>query len=208
MSDIRDLRSEYMGEPLNKSEVDPNPVNQFKRWFEEAIRSSIIEPTAMTLATVSETGQPSARIVLLKGFNEKGFTFFTNYESRKGKELAANKKASLLFFWSELHRQIRIEGEVEKLPVDESEQYFNSRPEASRISAIVSEQSKVIPGRKYLERLVLEFDRTKIERPPNWGGYLLKPVQIEFWQGRENRLHDRILYKSVNNKWEINRLAP
>ena len=210
---IADIRREYTYEKLSEKEVDINPVRQFEKWWDEAIHSKIGEVNAMTLATASPDGLPSARVVLLKEFSEKGFVFFTNYESYKGQQLAENPKACLVFFWKELERQVRITGIVVKVSSKESEEYYKSRPEASRISAWASPQSRVIEDRKWIDekfhKLVNQLEGTDIQRPPYWGGYLVKPVVIEFWQGRPSRLHDRIQYTLQDDgKWVIERLAP
>ena len=191
-----------------------SPIEQFKQWMQESIESQIPEPTAMNLATVNEQGRPTSRIVLLKGIELGGFVFYTNYESRKGKELARNPYACLNFHWVEMERQVRIEGKVEKVPAEVSDKYFHSRPRGSRIGAHVSEQSKAIPGREVLERryeeLVEKYGEEKpVERPSHWGGYVLKPEAVEFWQGRPSRLHDRILYElQADGSWSKKRLSP
>lgn len=209
-NDIAQLRNEYKSRKLDKEDLDSDPIQQFEKWLAEAIESELKEPTAMTLATVDQKGYPSARIVLLKFVNRDGFAFFTNYDSRKGKELAQNKNVALVFYWGELERQVRVEGQIQKVEKEISENYFNSRPDKSRISAIISPQSEVIPDRKFLEKKVEEFlsQKHEIKRPENWGGYLVIPKQIEFWQGRESRLHDRFLYEKTSNNWKIFRLAP
>jgi pyridoxamine 5'-phosphate oxidase len=197
---------------LSEKEVEINPIAQFQKWWEQAIESKIEEVNAMTLATVNSFGFPSARIVLLKGYNENGFIFFTNYESRKGNELEVNPNASIVFFWKELERQIRIEGFVSKLSEKESTDYFKSRPIESQIGAWASPQSSVIVSRELLENnftaLELKYANQEIPKPPHWGGYILNPVQLEFWQGRPGRLHDRIEYGKVDGDWIIKRLAP
>jgi pyridoxamine 5'-phosphate oxidase len=210
---IADIRKEYSSETLFEKDVSPNPIQQFQKWWNQVRASDITEPNAMTLATASADGLPSARIVLLKGFDERGFVFFTNYKSFKGTQLEENPKACLIFFWKELERQVRIMGLVSKLPQAESDEYFQSRPVGSRIGAWTSPQSQVIPNREWLEQ---EFEKRKEEfndgnvpRPPHWGGYLVKPVIVEFWQGRFSRLHDRIQYTlEENGVWKIERLAP
>jgi pyridoxamine 5'-phosphate oxidase len=213
---IADLRKEYKLASLNEADVAADPFQQFEKWFNEALRAELPEPNAMTLATAAVTAEgvvrPSARIVLIKGFDTRGFAFFTNYNSRKGQELAANSAASLLFYWIELERQVRIEGEVEKVEPEESEAYFGSRPLLSRIGAWASPQSEVIHDRPWLEeRFVTMTEKFKdtVPRPPHWGGYRLKPDIVEFWQGRPSRLHDRILYRlQPHGGWKIERLSP
>jgi pyridoxamine 5'-phosphate oxidase len=211
---IADIRKDYMLQALLEADVADDPFTQFSRWWDEAIASEITEVNAMTLATATKSGVPSARVVLLKGFSEEGgFTFFTNYQSHKGKEMEENPKAALVFFWKELERQIRIEGEVDKISGEESDIYFNSRPAASRIGAWASPQSQPVTNREKIEKSFIEFlEKFKddlIERPDHWGGYNLKPNKIEFWQGRRSRLHDRIEYNlSTNGSWVIQRLAP
>ncbi|RJP72723.1 MAG: pyridoxamine 5'-phosphate oxidase [Ignavibacteriales bacterium] len=210
-TDISGIRKNYSKHKLDENEVNKNPVLQFELWLDDALACKIDEPTAMTLATSDKNGKPSARIVLLKGVNEKGFVFYTNYSSRKGREIKQNPLAALVFHWKELERQVRIEGYVEKIPEKNSEVYFSSRPLASRISAIVSPQSKIIHGRDFLDKLFIEYknkSKNKIEKPANWGGYVLIPDYFEFWQGRKNRLHDRLCYKRLRKGWKINRLAP
>ncbi len=210
--DISSIRKEYSIRQLDESEVDKNPIVQFSTWFDDALNAEVPEPNAMVLATSTDDGRPSARVVLLKAFDEHGFSFFTNYQSRKAVQLEQNSFAALVFFWPELERQIRIEGSIEKMSEQESADYFNSRPDGSKISAWVSPQSRVIHGRNFLEsiKVVIEsqFTGKTISRPANWGGYLLAPNLIEFWQGRPSRLHDRIQYTHVKNKWKIERLAP
>ena len=208
---IADLRQEYMRESLVEESVARDPFVQFDRWFNEAIKAEMPMLNAMTLATVSAAGQPAARIVLLKGVDARGFVFYTNYESRQGAELAANPCAALLFYWIELEREVRIEGRVEKVSARESDEYFASRPLGSRHAAIASPQSAVVPNRAALEARFAEADKMHGDspvRPPHWGGYRMLPAAIEFWQGRPNRLHDRLLYSSVANGWKIERLAP
>ncbi|HYJ62466.1 MAG TPA: pyridoxamine 5'-phosphate oxidase [Parafilimonas sp.] len=209
---IADIRRDYSLHSLNESDVASNPIQQFTKWWNDALASEILEVNAMTLATSTKSGKPSARIVLLKGFDEKGFVFFTNYESNKGKTLAENPNAALIFFWKEIERQIRIEGITEKISAEESDEYFFSRPEGSRIGAWASPQSKIIESRSVLEENVQQFSeefKNSIPRPPHWGGYRVMPELIEFWQGRSNRLHDRIQYtKTVSGSWKVDRLAP
>jgi len=209
---LQNLRQDYRSAALTEQEADKNPVSQFAAWFTDAMTAKIFEPNVMTLATADKAGRPSARIVLLKGFNEEGFTFYTNYNSHKGKELAENPYAALVFFWAELERQVRIEGSVTKIDPQISDQYFHSRPVGSQIGAIVSPQSSIIESRDLLElkvnQLTEEFKEKEIPRPAHWGGYIVKPMTIEFWQGRTSRLHDRINYHLVDGNWIINRLAP
>ena len=209
---IANLRREYKLRSLLESDVDPDPVRQFQNWWNEAMMSDIEEPNAMTLATSSKHGKPSARIVLLKGLSNDGFEFYTNYESRKGSELKENPHASLLFFWKELERQVRIEGTVTKTNEEKSNEYFLSRPGLSKIGAWSSAQSRVIQSRDDLEQKVIkyqeQFSDGVIPRPAHWGGYVVKPTLIEFWQGRPSRLHDRLQYTLSNDKWIIERLAP
>lgn len=210
---IADIRRDYMKEVLSENQVAQNPFRQFDLWWEEAMKADIDEVNAMTLATVSPDGKPSARIVLLKGYDDYGFVFFTNYDSKKGKELYENPQATLLFFWKELERQVRIEGICEKVSEAESDAYFYSRPEGSRIGAWASPQSEVIDSRDILDANLIElgkkFKDTPVTRPPHWGGYRIKPELMEFWQGRPSRLHDRILYLQENHsEWKIARLAP
>jgi len=209
---IADLRKEYRQQALSEKEADPDPIKQFEKWWGEAIRSQGEEINAMTLATCNSKGYPSARIVLLKGFSEEGFIFFTNYESKKGIELQQNPHACLVFFWKELERQIRIEGDVKKIDEAESDEYFSLRPPESRLSAWSSPQSRVINTRDVLDKNVDHYRRTfangNIPRPEYWGGYIVKPSLIEFWQGRPSRLHDRLQYSLIEEGWHIDRLAP
>jgi len=208
---IQDLRQEYKRGSLDEERADPDPVRQFGRWWDEALAAEVPEVNAMTLATADSAGKPSARTVLLKGFDDHGFVFFTNYESRKGEELAANPFAALLFFWRELERQVRLEGSVERVAVEESDTYFRSRPLASRIGAWASPQSRVISGRTWLLARAAEMGLRhgpNPGRPPYWGGYRLKPTVLEFWQGRPSRLHDRLLYTRAGAAWTRARLAP
>ena len=198
-------------EELKKPTVDKNPIKQFAKWYEVVLKSGLKEPTAMTLATASKGGVPSARTVLLKGYDEKGFLFFTNYGSRKGRELSENPFAELLFYWMDLRKQVRISGRVEKVSKEESEKYFKTRPLNSQIGAWASRQSEIIPDRKFLEEKYKEYSekyKEDVPLPPFWGGFRLIPERFEFWQGRENRLHDRICYLKKNGEWEIMRLAP
>lgn len=209
---LQDLRQEYRSAELAETDVESNPILQFRKWFTEAVDAKLFEPNVMTLATASASGKPSARILLLKGFDEDGFVFFTNYNSDKGKDLAENPQASLVFFWPELERQVRIDGNVSKIAPEDSTAYFHSRPIGSQIGATASPQSSVIPNREVLEekvkQLTEEYQGQEIPRPIHWGGYLLSPTHIEFWQGRPSRLHDRLNYHLVEGSWIINRLAP
>jgi len=210
---LADLRRDYTLRGLSETDVDADPFKQFQVWFSDALAANLIEPNAMTLATATRDGKPSARTVLLKGFDERGFVFYTNYESRKGQELAENPWAALVFLWAELQRQVRIEGRVEKCSVLESDTYFRSRPLGSRLSATLSKQSQVISSREVLEHrlqeLLVENANQEVARPPYWGGYRLSPMSIEFWQGRPNRLHDRLRYHLLNDgSWLLERLSP
>lgn len=213
MSSIADIRKDYQLQSLLETDIEKNPIDQFSTWWNHAIESQIEEVNAMTLATVDANHKPSARIVLLKEFDENGFVFYTNYNSKKGLDMLNNKNVALVFFWKELERQVRIEGTVEKVSEGVSDAYFNSRPEMSRIGAWASPQSTVIQSREILEtnfhQYQIEFEKKEINRPPHWGGYIVKPELIEFWQGRSSRLHDRMVYeKDGSNEWKINRLAP
>lgn len=211
-NNVADLRREYAREELLEENVDRDPIKQFSVWFEQALNSRVAEPNAMSLATATPKGNPSVRIVLLKGFDEKGFRFFTNYESRKGRELSENPQAALCFFWPELERQVRIEGAVSKISRDESVAYFNQRPRLSRLGALASNQSRTVASREELEDRFKELQKTyensSIPTPEYWGGFCLEPSAIEFWQGREGRLHDRLLYERKSGAWKLMRLAP
>ncbi len=207
-----DQRRDYNKQVLREADLDPDPIRQFQSWFDEAESSGLVEPGAMVLATATPSGAPSARVVLLRRTDPRGFTFFTNYDSRKGRELAANPRATLVSYWAELERQVRIEGVIEQLDSADSDAYFGRRPRGSQISAWASPQSDVVTDRETLEQRLTEvearFGDGEIPRPPNWGGYRLVPDLIEFWQGRESRLHDRLCYRLTKGAWTIERLAP
>lgn len=213
MDNLADRRKSYGKDELRRKDLKEDPIQQFALWYRDAEKNGITEPNAMTLATVSEDGQPSARIVLLKGFAQEGFTFYTNYESEKGRQLVANPKAALVFWWDKLERQVRIEGRVEKVSRDESQRYFQSRPRGSQVSAWASPQSRVL-SREALNKNRADVkdrfaDQDPLPLPEHWGGFILRPHRIEFWQGRKNRYHDRFLYQSLNDQgWTISRLAP
>ncbi len=214
--ELSQLREEYRLARLDESDCAANPVRQFESWFQEAKNSGLKEPNAMTLATADRhTGQPSARIVLLKGINEQDeFVFFTNYKSRKGQELAVNARCALVFYWAELERQVRVEGSVQKVSKEVSQAYFQLRPKGSRLGALISQQSSLLPSRRPLEERLKELDSLyansdDVPMPAAWGGYRVKPEVLEFWQGRENRLHDRLLYRlNEQGQWQIGRLSP
>ena len=210
---VANLRQNYIRSGLKKTDIDPNPIRQFTLWFQQALNAQLPEPNAMTLATVASNGQPSARIVLLKHFDEQGFVFYTNYHSLKGRQLVDNPQAALVFWWAELERQVRIEGKVAKTSKDESDKYFHSRPQGSQIGALVSNQSQIIKNREVLDsklaQLTSKYQEQEIPCPDHWGGFRVIPQAIEFWQGRPNRLHDRLCYRlTEENIWEIERLAP
>ncbi|HEX9054028.1 MAG TPA: pyridoxamine 5'-phosphate oxidase [Gemmatimonadales bacterium] len=209
---IAHLRREYARARLDERDVDPDPLVQFHKWFDDARRAELPEPNAMTLATATPAGVPSARMVLLKAADERGFTFFTDYRSRKGQELEANPHAALVFFWGELERQVRITGTVGRVSREETEAYFRTRPRESRLGAWTSHQSTVLAGRETLEARLREVAARhpgdEVPTPPHWGGYLLKPDALEFWQGRESRLHDRVRYQREAGGWRIERLSP
>lgn len=210
---IADIRKNYSHKKLSEKKAEANPMKQFAKWWKQAAASKIDEVNAMTLATASQDGVPAARIVLLKGVDENGFIFFTNYESFKGQQLTENPKACLVFFWKELERQVRITGLVEKISAAASDEYFYSRPEGSQLGAIASPQSRIIENREWLDKhfkkLKKQLKNETIQRPEHWGGYIVKPVIIEFWQGRPSRLHDRLQYSlQETGEWKIERLAP
>jgi pyridoxamine 5'-phosphate oxidase len=213
-SSIADLRQNYTLAGLTKTDLDSNPIQQFNLWFQQALAADLIEPNAMTLATATPEGKPTARIVLLKGVDEQGFVFYTNYESQKGQQLMANPYAALVFLWDKLERQIRIEGKVEKLSTEESLAYFHSRPKASQLGAWTSAQSQVIPHREVLEQRLVNLQSqysgdATIPLPEHWGGFRVIPNRIEFWQGRPSRLHDRLVYDlQTDGSWSISRLSP
>jgi pyridoxamine 5'-phosphate oxidase len=211
--DASSLRQEYTSAGLDKADVDPDPIVQFHEWFENAVDADLHEPNAMILATAAEDGRPSARTVLLKGYDERGFVFYTNYEGRKADEIEVNPMCALLFYWGELERQIRIEGRASRLSSEESDAYFAGRPRGSRLGAWASEQSRPVEDRSILEERVraleAEYEGREIPRPPFWGGYRVEPDTIEFWQGRESRLHDRLVYyHRSGGRWKIVRLQP
>ncbi|TAG86722.1 MAG: pyridoxamine 5'-phosphate oxidase [Bacteroidetes bacterium] len=210
--DIAQIRKDYSLKKLDEKEVNQNPFSQFKVWLEQAIQSEIIEPTAMNLATIGENNRPTSRIVLLKEVQTNGFVFFSNYQSKKGKEMFENPYVALNFFWAELERQVRIEGIVEKIPQFHSLEYFVTRPKASQLGAVASPQSEKVENRLFLEQkfeaLEKEYAEKNVPKPTNWGGYKVIPTYFEFWQGRRSRLHDRIVYEKQDNNWNIARVAP
>ena len=211
--ELSNLREDYRLAALDEQNCDASPMRQFANWFQDAKRAGLKEPNALTLATVSRDGQPSARIVLLKALEDEHFVFYTNYESRKGRELAENPRCALTFYWAELERQVRVEGSVQKVAKATSEAYFKGRPKGSRLGAVVSNQSTELPSRQPLETRLAELERTyadtdDVPMPESWGGYRVKPQFFEFWQGRTNRLHDRIIYRHKEGVWQMGRLAP
>ena len=213
MDHVARLRKEYTRAGLKESDAASDPIEQFRSWFDGALAADLHEPNAMTLATATPEGRPSARIVLLKGFDERGFVFYTSYEGRKSEEIDANPLCALVFYWGELERQVRVEGSVSRISEEESDEYFGSRPRGSQLGAWASEQSRPVQGRDALEErlrnLEAEYEGREVLRPPFWGGYRVEPEVIEFWQGRENRLHDRLVYRrSDNGEWGRERLQP
>ncbi len=212
LRDLSNKKTNYTLSELSKSEVDKDPLNQFVQWLDIAVNEEVNEPNAMVLSTISSDLKPSSRVVLLKGVSSEGFIFYTNYQSQKGSHLANNNHASLVFFWPELERQVRIEGTVKKIKPELSDEYFNKRPDNSKIGAIISPQSQIIPNRDFLlekkQKLEENSATSRLKRPNYWGGYILSPNLFEFWQGRPNRLNDRIQYNRERNSWKIVRLAP
>ena len=206
------MRQEYAAGSLNETNMPQNPMEEFNVWLDFAINSGLTEPNAMTVATSTLDGKPSARVLLLKEVNDKGFVFFTNYLSRKGRELVVNPEVALVFDWHDIERQVRVEGRAEKLPEEESEAYFNERPEDAKIGAWASPQSKIVKDReeleKHLEEIEEQFEGMPVHRPSHWGGYLIRPSVIEFWQGRPSRMHDRLVYYKTEEGWTMHRLAP
>lgn len=212
MNSLADLRKEYTRAGLREAEADRDPIEQFGKWFDETLAADLYEPNAMTLATATSDGKPSARVVLLKGFDERGFVFYTNYGGRKSRELGENPYCALVFYWGELERQVRIEGRALRVSAEESDAYYRSRPQGSKLGAWASEQSQPVEDRGTLEKrlrdLETRYQGLEVPRPPFWGGYRVEPEEIEFWQGRENRLHDRLLYRRSEGGWDMLRLQP
>ncbi len=209
MENLHSFRKNYTKNQLNEADIHSKPLQQFKVWFQEAVNDASFEANAMVLSTVGKEGMPSSRVVLLKEIIDEGFIFYTNYKSKKAKDLAYNNKASILFFWEKFERQIRIEGEIEKISEQKSINYFNSRPKASQIGAVISKQSEEVSSRKILEEKFEKYNENQeIEKPKDWGGYILKANKYEFWQGRASRIHDRIVYQQEKNSWNIKRLNP
>ena len=212
MDSLHQMRQEYAAGSLNETNMPHNPIEVFNVWLDFAINSGLTEPNAMTVATATPDGKPSARVVLLKEVNDKGFVFFTNYMSRKGRELIVNPEVAIVFDWHDIERQVRVEGRAEKLSIEESEAYFNERPEDAKIGAWASPQSKIVKDRdeleKHLEEIEEQFEDMPVHRPSHWGGYLIRPSVIEFWQGRPSRMHDRIVYYKTEDGWTMHRLAP
>ena len=212
MDSLHQMRQEYAAGSLNETNMPQNPMEEFNVWLDFAINSGLTEPNAMTVATATPDGKPSARVVLLKEVNDKGFVFFTNYMSRKGRELIVNPEVAIVFDWHDIERQVRVEGRAEKLSIEESEAYFNERPEDAKIGAWASPQSKIVKDRdeleKHLEEIEEQFEDMPVHRPSHWGGYLIRPSVIEFWQGRPSRMHDRIVYYKTEDGWTMHRLAP
>ena len=212
MDPVARLRKEYTRDGLSESDAGRDPVRLFRRWFDEALVADLHEPNAMTVATATADGRPSARAVLLKGYDERGFVFYTNYEGAKARQIEENPRVAVLFYWGELERQVRIEGRAERVSVEESNAYFDSRPRGSQLGAWASEQSRAVPDRATLEErsraVEAEYEGREVPRPPHWGGYRVSPESYEFWQGRENRLHDRIAYHREDGGWRIERLQP
>ena len=212
-ADLQRLRKEYTRAGFAEADADPDPIEQFRRWFDEVLAANLHEPNAMTLATATLDGRPSARVVLLKGYDERGFVFYTNYEARKSRELEENPRCTLVFYWGELERQVRIEGRAKRVSGEESDAYYGSRPRGSRLGSWASAQSSPVEDRGILEKRLRElkakYEGREIPRPPFWGGYRVEPGAIEFWQGRENRLHDRLLYRRLDSgSWRMERLQP
>ena len=209
---LNEIRRDFAGKPLNEAAVENDPVSQFEVWFEEAVNAQLLDPYAMSLSTVNSSGQPSTRIVYMRGVKEGGFVFYTNYNSSKGSDLSENNKVALNFFWGELERQIRIEGEALKISQSDSDQYFSKRPRESQIGAWASSQSERLDDRIQLEDKIVfyneKFKGVDVPRPPHWGGYIVNPIRVEFWQGRPNRLHDRIVYQKMGGDWKQSRISP